>query len=501
MKSQAMLLLALLGCIVRAAPAQYARADPFQTSVTQIRKAMSPSESGIQHFRWVSLRMLEDPAMRPLCEALIQRPEVPLRVDGFVGLALVSADKSLDAKRINQLKDPALRRILITEALGLELLKPAAIHEFLGAADLTNYERALLVAELNRQGESWDKPLLAESPSDDAAEVAGLASMLMLERGDAASWKALRVKCGELPPPDQVELMKQLANAARQYRIKGAAEPLLEATANSKDADRAAAVTAAVSLAPAVGRAAVLECVQRDHSQANLVPMGMLMLSAKEGFTAADFAAIRNGDPLVEAIADAGAAMRTPGADKAAALQALLGNGNRATSEFVMSVIPTLPPEVARPLLLGVLDRIAKSRTMRTEDQVPALLAVQQLLRTPEAHEALLKTTLESVEDNVGLAETIMSVVADSSSADAAVFARLIRGKLPRRGDSMALLALAKASTSLSPAEIQELGMIASGGGNLDEPSQIQAAWLFLKYSKREKDAIALLSRPDRGAS
>ncbi len=193
--------------------------------------------------------------------------------------------------------------------------------------------------------------------------------------------------------------------------------------------------------------------------------------------------------------------MRTPGADKAAALQALLGNGNRATSEFVMSVIPTLPPEVARPLLLGVLDRIAKSRTMRTEDQVPALLAVQQLLRTPEAHEALLKTTLESVEDNVGLAETIMSVVADSSSADAAVFARLIRGKLPRRGDSMALLALAKASTSLSPAEIQELGMIASGGGNLDEPSQIQAAWLFLKYSKREKDAIALLSRPDRGAS
>jgi hypothetical protein len=91
--------------------------------------------------------------------------------------------------------------------------------------------------------------------------------------------------------------------------------------------------------------------------------------------------------------------------------------------------------------------------------------------------------------------EIIMSVVADSSNADAATFARSVRGKLPRRGDSMALLALAKNSTPLTAEEIAELGSVASGGGKVDESSQIQAAWLYLKYAKRDKDATTQLTR------
>jgi len=113
----------------------------------------------------------------------------------------------------------------------------------------------------------------------------------------------------------------------------------------------------------------------------------------------------------------------------------------------------------------------------------------------PQAHEELLSITLQNLNNNLELVETIMSVVADSSNEDAAKFARLIRTKLPRHGDSLALLALAKASTPLTAAEVQELGSIASGGGKVDESSQIQAAWLYLKYSKRENDAIAQLTR------
>ncbi|MCE9620317.1 MAG: hypothetical protein K8R92_10480 [Planctomycetes bacterium] len=495
MQFAAALFLATLLFFSTAASAQYARADPFQTSVTQIRKAMSPSESGIQHFRWVSLRLLSDPAMNPLFEALAAQQNVALRVDGYMGIALVSPAKSLDAARVNQLKDPTLRRLLITEALGLELLKPAAIREFLEAPELSNYERTLLVAELNRQGQAWNKSLLESAPADSAAEVAGLASMLLLEQGDTGGWQGLIRKCKELTPEDRTELLKQLANAARQYRIVSAVAPLLEATADSTGADRVAAVTAAVSLAPASGRAAVLEKLKSDRSQSNLVQTGLLMLSAKEGFDAADFDRIRNGDPLLESMANAGAAMRTPSADTGAALTALLENGNRSTSEFVLGITPTLSPALSKPLLLHVLNRVAASKGMRSEDQIVTLLAVQQLLKMPDAHQELLKTTLDSVDHNVELAETILAVVADSSSPEAAAFARLVRGKLPRRGESMAMLALAKSSAPLSAAEIQELGMIASGGGKVDESSQMQAAWLYLKYSKRDKEAIAQIIR------
>ena len=229
MKFAAAVILATLMLFTFSAQAQYARADPYETAVTQIQKAMSPNSNGVQHFRWVSLRLLADPAMNPLFETLAAKKDVPLRIDGFMGIALVSADKSLDATRVIQLKDPALRTLLITEALGLELLKPAALNGFLQAPDLKNYERTLLVAELNRQGQPWDPSLLINAPTDDGAEVAGLACMLLLERGDQSAWKNLLVKYNTLPPADQTDLVRQLANAARQYRITAAAAPLASA--------------------------------------------------------------------------------------------------------------------------------------------------------------------------------------------------------------------------------------------------------------------------------
>ena len=142
-----------------------------------------------------------------------------------------------------------------------------------------------------------------------------------------------------------------------------------------------------------------------------------------------------------------------------------------------------------------MLNAAAKRNSIRSEDQIATLLAVQQLLRMPETHDQLRAIALQSADKNIELLEIIMSVVADSSNADAAAFARSVRGKLPRRGDSMALLALAKNSTPLTAEEITELGMVASGGGKVDESSQIQAAWLYLKYVKRDKDATTQLTR------
>ena len=495
MKSAATLLVATLWFFAPLASAQYARATPYDTAVTQIQKAMTPSTTGIQHFRWVSLRLLADPAMNPLFESLIKSKDVPLRIDGFMGIALVSADKSLNAQRVNQLKDPALRRLLITEALGLDLLKPAALNLFLQEQDLTNYERSLLVAELNRQEQPWDKSLLANAPTDEAAEVAGLASMLLLERSDNGGWLGFTRKCQTLSPDQQVELLAQMANAARQYRITAAVETLLQITKDSNGADRQAAIVNAVSLSPTIGRGVVLEKMKTDRSQSNLVKMGLLMLSNKSGFEAADFDVLRNGDPLVEAMANAGVAIRNQSADQASAITTLLENGNRATREFVLSITPTLPPAISKPLLLNVLNAAAKRNSMRGEDQIATLLAVQQLLRMPETHDELRAIALQSADKNIELLEIIMSVVADSSNADAAAFARSVRGKLPRRGDSMALLALAKNSTPLTAEEITELGMVASGGGKVDESSQIQAAWLYLKYAKRDKDATTQLTR------
>jgi hypothetical protein len=82
----------------------------------------------------------------------------------------------------------------------------------------------------------------------------------------------------------------------------------------------------------------------------------------------------------------------------------------------------------------------------------------------------------------------------DLGTPEAAKFARMVRGKLAQRGESMALVTIAKASPTLSPAELVELGRIGGGGGRVEEPIQMQAAWLFLKQSNKVAQATPKLT-------
>jgi hypothetical protein len=71
-----------------------------------------------------------------------------------------------------------------------------------------------------------------------------------------------------------------------------------------------------------------------------------------------------------------------------------------------------------------------------------------------------------------------------------------VRGKLSQRGDSMALVAIARTAPELNPSELRELGRIGGGGGRVDEPIQMQAAWLYLKHAKKLAEAMPRLTSP-----
>ena len=59
--------------------------------------------------------------------------------------------------------------------------------------------------------------------------------------------------------------------------------------------------------------------------------------------------------------------------------------------------------------------------------------------------------------------------------------ARAMRGQLPRAGDSLVVLLLARQGAPLSDDEMDLLGRAGGGGGDLDALRQTQAAWLYLK--------------------
>jgi hypothetical protein len=484
----ALLLIAALAGLLSPAHAQ--RFDPTEAAILALRQAVTFSESGSQHPRLVALRSLRDPSLRPLFEGLLQAEAAPLRLDGFLGLAELDPEGA-SASRLRALGDPAFRTVVITECLGLNLLKPAAIREILAWTDTGPYDRSLLVAELHRLGESWEPEMLGDAASSNTAEVAGLAAMLMLERKDDAPWQAFLSKVKGLLDQDRVLLLRQLGDAARHYRLAAACEPLLAATTGSGGIDRVAAIAAALKWRPEAGRAAVLELARSDRSLRNLMQCGLLMLAADDAVRAEDFEILRAEGGLPVAMADAGAALRTPGTDAGPALAVLLESANAAASEWAVRQAERLEPAAREALLLKTLDRLQTLERPSMHDKLLAALAVQQLI---PLNPAALSERVRGAQGQSDVSEAILAAMCDLGTPESATFARMIRGKLPQKGESMALVTIARTSEGLGAVELRELGRVGGGGGRVDEPIQMQAAWLFLKHSKAAEKSMPRLA-------
>lgn len=479
--------------LAAAAPALGQRVDLAEASTLALQSALLFTPSGIQHPRIVALRALHDPAMKPLFQALLKAEQPAMRLDGLLGLAEASGEAGADAEVIRAVGDPALRTVAIQQCLGLSLLKPVAIRSILAWSDLPAYDRTLLVAELNRRHEAWEPALLQDAPQSAMAETKSLAAMLQLERGDDSTWREVLEKLPKVSAEDRADLLRRLADAALHYELKASAKPLLDATADSRGSERLAALAAAATLQPALGRQAMLAHLNADRSPANALQCGMVMLAASEAFEPADFAQLKGLGTTADAIAEAGQAKRTPGADARAPLLALVQSGNRPVAEWALQELAKLPPDARREPLLKVIDRLETLEQPTMHDRLLAVLAAQKLMAS-DADELARRITAQGGRPEI--ADSIATAMSDLGTPEAAAFARMVRGKLTQQGESMALVAIARANAGMNPGELRELGRIGGGGGRVDEPVQMQAAWLYLKQANRLDQAMPRLVTP-----
>lgn len=482
--------LSALLALALAVSARAQRVDPADAAVLALRQAVTFSETGAQHPRLVALRALKDPAMKPVFEALLKADAAPLRLDGLFGLAELAGDAGADPAALRGIGDPALRTVAITECLGLQLLRPTGIRAILAWEDLPPYDRALLVAELNRLHEPWDLKLLDGANADTSAEVSGLVALLHLERGDNGPWNAFLAKADGVPPQDRIDLLRRLGDAARHYELKGSVAPLLAATESSNAVDRFAAIAAAIALDPSRGRDAVLRQAKAERTASNLTQCGMLMLAGGDAFQPADFESIRGAGGVAEMIAAAGQSVRSGGQDPAP-LVALMQCGNRPASEWALLEAAKLPAPARREALIGVIDRLDALEQPSMHDRVLAALATRELIATDPAELAPRACRLSGRPE---VPESIVTAMCDLGTPEAATFARMVRGKLAQRGESMALVTIAKTAPTLNAAELRELGRIGGGGGRLEDPIQMQAAWLYLRHANKLGTAVPQLT-------
>lgn len=490
--------LSLLGATGAAGQDRYSRPDPFDASVRVLGDAVRLPPSGARNPAMLALIELKDPELKPLFQGLVQQKDRPvMQADAIVGLGLLDSRGTIDPFILRQIDDDRFRSEVLKTLIGRDLLKAPEINQILAWPDrLLPEDRLFLVATLQRQDQPWQSSALEPIVESTQPELRALALLLLFEHDDASAWEKLRESMASMTPQDRSTLLEALAPAIRSYRLRKSVTPLLRLAAD-RDVDpnvRAAVVGSALELDPPQGLAALRDEVSRDPSATNHRRYALLLLvvSDRKEIDPATFS-VFDGSTAPEIQAFVAAGRCAPGGPKCDdSFCRVIDLGIRPAAEWCLLQAASWEDRAARVKVMNhVLDIASLMNDPREPLLILAVKAAKSLLAA--APEELLRRALDPTVPTSVL-ESIMLALVDSASPEAAALASQVRGKLQRRYESMALVAMARGGASLTKADLDQLGLIAAGGGRVDDPIQVQAAWLFVKQLGRQRDALARLS-------
>lgn len=471
--------------------AQHTRTDHFDGAITTLRRCASGSTDGEHHALIVSLRALKDPALQPFFESLRKSTHWSSRIDGILGLAELSADREINPTFVAELPAVEDRSTAIRNGVGLRLMSPNTIRTLLKSSGLPVLDRVVLNAELHRHGESFDPSQLREAAADPSDEIAGLAAALLFEAGNEGAWEAFAMRLSLRTPEIRNLAMAELARAVLLYGLSAPIRSMVAIVADPAFSAQTRMIVngSALVLDPAVGQAAWKRFTQQERGQSALVRAGLQAMAQEKGLEAGLGSSIRNGEPLVEAIADAieANASNDPKA-LASSLEVVIDRANRQSAEWAVRRAAALPAPFAAEVWKHLLVRFLTAPVNAPALSSAVLDCASRLaVVDPPSIEALVVASASETQ----LQEMLILALCSAATPEAAGVAERVRGSLTRRGDALAVLAIARGNQKLSAEGLAALGVVAAGGGDLDPTLLVQAAWLFARHSGKSQQALS----------
>ena len=474
----------------------YEKVDLGRAAVENLVDSLDGSDRAIGS-NVATLAGCGDPAVAELFRAMARSGDPRARVYGVLGDALVSG-KGIDPSLYAKLTDRDERSVAIREANVTGLIRKSPVAALLAEGEVPEAALLSLTAELDRRGEPWAPGSLLGIARGPDPVAAGFASLLLRDGSgpsgsDQGPWKAFRARLMAMPWEERTPTVRGLIEATLLFEIRSAA-PLLLALSGEEgfpEDIQVAATGMALRLDPKSGVSAWLERVRANRSQLALLRAGLqLLASAGPDIPPTAFDELRNGNAVLAAIADAGAAV-SRGEDPVPAIIALLDAGHPASAEWALVRAAELPPERSAPVWRHLL---AKFESGGRDDLPTATLVTGLARELIKSDPAAAKQLLDRIGSDEVLAVAAMLGFAESGSPQATDIARARRGTLPRLGESLAVLILARAGAPLSDADMDVLGRAGAGGGDLDAGRALQAAWFFAQRRGLAPDATARLA-------
>jgi hypothetical protein len=487
-----MVITGVVGSMALAALVQFEQIDYAQASLDELVRSITPRANGSHHDALLALRSMKDPRLAPLFSTLAQRPDPTAAIDGLLGEAELASPAGVTPLSLRLITDTPTRLAAMRAAVGLKLLPASAATELLGWDDIEPLDRAVLASVLLQAGEPIDAASIRPLLADERPAVAGLAAALLLQAGDTQGWEQFASRLAAAQPAERTAATQDVARAAEAYALKAVAPRLAElATAEGTTPNLRLLVMGTVLKLDPSHAQPLWQAATKDRSQVALLRAGLQLLVSIDTPPSGWGSSIRNGDPSMEALANALDAAATPdAAGLGDRLAAMVATGQRLMAEAALQRSRSMPDAAARPVLEALVDA-----GLKPDATIPfrsmALDAGQRLSVIDPA--GMTARLVGAAEDRDG-SELLVNAIYQSKDARAAELACAAREKLGRSAASMACMARARTTEPVDPAVLAQVGVAASGGSELSINFRTQAAWIFLSRSGQAERAIKAMT-------
>ena len=459
--------------------AQHDFSDP---AVRELRRSLMPQADGSHLLRLLSLRTLEDAALEPLFDHLSQHESWLMQVHGVLGLAELDSSRCIDPKRILDC-DARAREAILANAIDLEILCHEARDALLKDHKLEPIPEMLLMGEAALAGHSLESSKLESYLRDDDLRIASFAGVLLAANGSNAGLKELERRVLALPARQQPDHWQWILDALHQYECT-ASIPWIQEQIRKDLFDRDTrywSIHCIISLDVRVGLHEIRNALRDDDSNRNQIQLGTLLLEAADDLPPEAYLLLTGEHPLIDGIQNLGQAIAN-GQTSGDAYCALLRLGHVRTSNLILDRFDHETSDIQDQICRFLLDESLQSDLGRPEKISQAISVLNHFCEV--APDRILQWLLEAEDDSLEQ-EIILMAILNDRAPWALDPVRSIRRIGTNRADSLALLVIARNAEELQPEELEQLSLLASGGGRISVSLQMQAAWLHIKHSGR----------------
>lgn len=461
----------------------YIETNPFDASVMAIEKALRTDLVGTNHSILLALRQLHDPAVRPLFQRLLTSDDPTLRIDALLALAELE-EESIDPFLLEQFK-PRERVVALAAAIDLKLVDAELARKVLTFDTLDPVELAMITAVQIDLGVEVDQQRLRTLLAEEDPATRAIAAILLADLGDSSQLDGVLKSYSDSDRTNRYTIAGAVVDLASWHASPGAIG-LLTLIAHDHELPRSlrlAAVDSALGCACERGIELWHDAASLSMSSGDRTRLGVAAL--ERGITTSDWSGIRDERRLNQSIALSGEALAS-GEGILESAQVLVAIHHPLMLQAAFALAKHATPEVAE----GIRVSIIKAALLD-----PRLFAVagRTITDLADSKSDQLGPMLDRIAETgkPRQAEFAMIGLLNSKNNQVGVFAGPFRENTDRTVRSMALIAQVRHGVELNDVELEELALIASGGGRVDPTARALAAWFWLGRTGAQQRAIA----------